>query len=180
MRQAIKEIKDKEIIVRLLQTVHVGRLGTIGQDGYPMIKPLNFVYVSGKIYFHTALAGEKIDDIKRDNRVCFEIDLPIAFVKAKTQPCEAEYLYRSVIIKGRAALVEDAAERMQAFTSLMQKYQPEAGFGDYLPEKLAMTGIVRIGIEEMAGKEDLGKDTLREKALAALKSGVHLPIVLEA
>src|SRR3990172_6940544 len=101
-----------------------------------MVKPLNFSYHAGNIYFHTALAGGKIDDIKRDNRVCFEVDQPIAFVRADKQPCEAEYLYRSVIIKGRASLVEDHEERMQAFRSLMEKYQPQGGFGHYVKEKL--------------------------------------------
>ena len=178
MRKANKEIKDISLIVQLLKTCHVGRLGTIGRNGYPMVKPLNFSYHVGKIYFHTALAGEKIDDIKRDNRVCFEVDQPIAFVRADKQPCEAEYLYRSVIIKGRASLVEDHEERTLAFKSLMDKYQPEGGYGEYLNEKLAMTGIVRIDVAEISGKEDLGKGAHRDRALEALEQGVALPIVL--
>jgi nitroimidazol reductase NimA-like FMN-containing flavoprotein (pyridoxamine 5'-phosphate oxidase superfamily) len=178
MRKANKEIKDVSVIEQLLKTCQVGRLGTNGRDGYPMVKPLNFSYDDRKIYFHTALAGEKIDDIKRDNRVCFEVGLPIAFVRAVNEPCEAEYLYRSVIIKGRASLVEDHGERTLAFKSLMDKYQPEGGYGRYPDEKLAMTGIVRIDIEEMTGKEDLGKGAHRERALEALEQGLALPVVL--
>ncbi len=158
MRKANKEIRDKDVIIELLNTCHVGRLGTVGRDGYPMIKPLNFAYSEGKIYFHTAKEGEKIEDIKRDRRVCFEVDLPIAYVKAKNQPCEAEYLYQSVIIRGLASFVEDEEERLLALTCLMNKYQPEGGYGDFLKGKLAITGIVRIDIEEMKGKEDLGKE----------------------
>jgi hypothetical protein len=178
VRKANKEIKDVSVIEQLLKTCHVGRLGTNGRDGYPMVKPLNFAYLDGKIYFHTALAGEKIEDIRRDNRVCFETDLPIAFVKARMQPCEAEYLYRSVIIKGRASLVQDTDERTRAFKSLMDKYQPKGGYGPYVKEKLGLTGIVRIDVEEMTGKEDLGKGELRERALEALEQGLALPIVL--
>jgi nitroimidazol reductase NimA-like FMN-containing flavoprotein (pyridoxamine 5'-phosphate oxidase superfamily) len=163
MRKANKEIRDEDVIIDLLNTCHVGRLGTIGGDGYPMIKPLNFAYSDNRIYFHTAKEGEKIEDIKRDNRVCFEVDLPITYVKAKNQPCEAEYLYRSVIIRGRATFVEDDGERLFALTCLMNKYQPEGGYGDYLKEKLAITGVVRIDIEEMKGKEYLGKDRPRER-----------------
>lgn len=180
MRKANKEIRDGSIIEHLLQTCPVGRLGTIGSDGYPMVKPVNFSCHRGRIYFHTALEGEKIADIDRDDRVCFETDLPIAFVKARRQPCEAEYLYRSVIIKGRASLVSDADERAAAFGSLMKKYQPEGGYGSYMPEKLALTGIVRIEIETMTGKEDLGKEAHRELALSALERGLPLPILLEA
>jgi nitroimidazol reductase NimA-like FMN-containing flavoprotein (pyridoxamine 5'-phosphate oxidase superfamily) len=158
MRKANKEIKDVSVIIQLLQNCHVGRLGTNGNDGYPVVKPLNFVYHDGKIYFHTALSGEKIEGLKRDNRVCFEVDLPIAYVKAKNQPCEAAYLYRSVIIRGRASFVEDVEEKLFALTCLMKKYQPGGGFGDFPEEKLARTGVVRIDIGEMKGKEDLGKD----------------------
>lgn len=180
MRRWKKEIKDRTVIVELLNTCHVGRLGTIGKDGYPMVKPLNFAYYDGKIYFHTAKEGEKIEDIKRDNRVCFEVDLPIAYVKGTmADPCKAEYLYRSVIIKGKAYIVENKDERIFALRCLMKNYQPEGGCGDFLEEKLQITGIVRIDIEEMVGKEDLGKEKLKEAALKALADKVHLPIVLE-
>ncbi len=178
MRKANKEIRDSSVIVDLLRTCPVGRLGTNGKDGYPAVKPVNFAHLEGKIYIHTALEGEKIEDIRRDDRVCFETDLPIAFVRAVHQPCEAEYLYRSVIIKGRASLVQDQDERSRAFRNLMQKYQPEGGYGPYLKEKLALTGIVRIDIEKMTGKEDLGKGVYRDRAIEALEKGLPLPIVL--
>jgi nitroimidazol reductase NimA-like FMN-containing flavoprotein (pyridoxamine 5'-phosphate oxidase superfamily) len=178
VRKANKEIKDNSVIEQLLKTCHVGRLATNSRDGYPVVKPVNFAYQNGQIYFHTALEGEKIEDIARDNRVCFETDLPIAFVRAMNQPCGAEYLYRSVIIKGRASLVEDLEERMRAFRSLMEKYQPEGKYGPYVKEKLGRTGIVRIDVETMTGKEDLGKGEHRQRALDALEKGTLLPIVL--
>jgi nitroimidazol reductase NimA-like FMN-containing flavoprotein (pyridoxamine 5'-phosphate oxidase superfamily) len=204
MRRWKKEIKDKAVIIDVLNRCHVGCLGTIGKDGYPMIKPLNFAYNPpsppfnsplskggdrgvkggqrgfGKIYFHTAKEGEKIEDIKKDNRVCFEVDMPIAYVKAKNQPCEADYLYRSVIIKGKAYIIEDREEKLFGLKCLMQKYQPEGGYGDYLEEKLEITGIVRIDIDEMVGKEDLGKDEQKEAVLIkVLEDKVQLPIVVE-
>jgi uncharacterized protein len=179
MRQSRKEIKDSSVIIDLLNACPVGRMGTIGEDGYPVIKPLNFAYHDGRIYFHSALEGEKIDDIRRDNRVCFEIDLPIAYVKSIESPCRSEYLYRSIIIKGLAAIIEDDDERIFALRCLMKKYQPESGHVDFPAEKLAITGIVRIDIEEMVGKEDLGEDSLREAALKALRDKLHLPLRLE-
>ena len=155
MRRNKKEIKDPKIINGLLETAQVGRLGTIDCDGYPMIKPLNFVYADGKIYFHTALSGEKKEDIKRNNRVVFEVDQPIAYVKGDRNPCTAKYLYRSVIIKGRATMVEDRIDKIFALKRLMEKYQPEGGYGDFPAEKLDITGIVRIDIDEMTGKQDI-------------------------
>jgi nitroimidazol reductase NimA-like FMN-containing flavoprotein (pyridoxamine 5'-phosphate oxidase superfamily) len=180
MRQAKKEITDEAVIIDLLKRCHVGRLGTAGRDGYPMIKPLNFVFHENKIYFHTAREGEKIEDIRDDNRVCFEADLPIAFVKGEAKdPCRAEYLYRSVIIRGRAQVVDDRDEKISALGLLMRKYQPEGGYGDFPEEKLRITGVVRIDIAEMTGKEDLGKEGLREKALKILEEGTPAPVTIQ-
>ena len=208
MRRSEKEIKDKAVIIDVLTRCHIGRLGTIGRDGYPMVKQLNFAYcdetsnppsspflkggkegdlskggmggfAGGKIYFHTAKQGEKIEDIKRDSRVCFEVDLPIAYVKAKDNPCEADYLYRSVIIKGRAKIIEDMDEKRFALNCLMEKHQPGGGYGDYTEEKLNKVGIVRIDIEEMRGKEDLGDERMQETALKALNEKSFLPITIE-
>ena len=155
MRRNKKEIKDPQIISELLETAQVGRLGTLDSDGYPMIKPLNFVYADGKIYFHTALSGEKIDDIRRNNHVVFEVDQPIAYVKGDRNPCTAKYLYRSVIIKGRATLIEARTQRISALKRLMEKYQPDGGYEDFPEEKLALSGIVRFDIDEMTGKQDI-------------------------
>ena len=179
MRREQKAITDRSVILQVLTECHVGRLGTRGKDGYPMVKPLNFVFDNGNIFFHTAREGEKIDDMRLDNRVCFEVDQPIALVKADTSPCRAEYLYRSVIIKGRAHILEDRGERLAALKLLMRKYQPEGGYGDFAEDKLGITGVVRIEVEQMVGKEDLGKGKLREAAQQALQEHTVLPIVLE-
>lgn len=179
MRKHTKEIRDTDIIHELLDSCHVGRLGTNGRDGYPMVKPLNFAFLEGKIYFHTAREGEKIDDIRRDSRVCFEVDLPIAYVKSDTNPCKASYLFRSVIIRGKACLIDDQEERKTALNALMKKYQPGGGYGDYLEEKLSITGVVRIEIEEMIGKEDLGEAELRTAAINAQAAKGRFPIILE-
>jgi uncharacterized protein len=156
MRREKKEISNRAAIDALLNTCPVGRLGTIGKDGYPRIKPLNFVSLDGTIYFHSAKEGEKIDDINRDNRVVFELDEPMGFVKSDINPCSAKYLYRSVMIKGKAVVVDDDNEKLLALKSLMKKYQLEGGYGEFLPEKLAITTVVRIDIEEISGKEDIG------------------------
>jgi len=180
MRKLNKKITDESVIIDLLNTCHTGRLGTVGKDGRPMVKPLNFAYHEGRIYFHCAREGEKLNDIRRDDRVCFEVDLPVAYVRgAMETPCRSEYLYRSAIAHGRATIVEDRAERLLGLDCLMAKYQPEGGYGPYPEDKLALTCIVRIDIEDISGKEDLGKGELREKALQALRDGAALPIVID-
>lgn len=162
-----------------LNRCHVGRLGTVGADGRARIKPVNFVAIKNRIYFHTALEGEKIDDIKRDRQVCFEADLPIAYVKAGNKACSAGYLYRSVMIHGSASIVEDRREKIDALNGLMQKHEGGDKRYDYGEAALDQTGIVRINIEQMTGKESLGLGKVREAALEALDSGVLLPLVIE-
>jgi nitroimidazol reductase NimA-like FMN-containing flavoprotein (pyridoxamine 5'-phosphate oxidase superfamily) len=180
MRKHHKRITDLAIIFNLLDTCHVGRLGTISSDGWPMIKPLNFARDGWSLYFHCAVDGEKLDDIRRDSRVCFEVDLPIAYVKGhQDNPCRAEYLYRSVIIRGRATVVDSRAEKIQALDCLMQKFQPGTTFSGYSEDKLDITGIVRIDIDDLSGKEDLGKDDVRDQALRAVADGGPFPVVLE-
>jgi nitroimidazol reductase NimA-like FMN-containing flavoprotein (pyridoxamine 5'-phosphate oxidase superfamily) len=180
MRQHKKEINDKNVIDNLLRCATVGRLGTTGKDGYARIKPLNFVHIDRAIYFHSAREGEKIDDILRDSRVCFEVDLPISYVKGRQDdPCKASYLYQSVIIYGKAALVGAEPERRKALSALMRKYQPGGGYGEFLEAKLAITAVVRIDIETMTGKEDLGKGALREGVLAGLQAGTPLPMEMQ-
>ena len=179
MRKMNKEIFDHDVIRNLLVTSHTGRLGTVGGDGHPMIKPLNFAFHNGHIYFHCAPIGEKLDDIMRDNRVCFEVDLPIAYVRGGLKnPCAAEYLYRSVIALGRAHIVANHSERLMALDCLMRKYQPDGGYGPYMAEKLALTCIVRIDIEKLTGKEDLGKGDTKVKVLRALEEESPLPIII--
>lgn len=179
MRKQNKRITDESVLIDLLKTCHTGRLGTVGADGWPMVKPLNFVYHEGCIYFHCALQGEKLDHITGDNRVCFEVDLPLALIQGTmTNPCRIECLYRSVIVRGRAVIVKDQDERIWALDLLMEKYQPEGGYGPYLEEKLALTCIVRIDIVDLSGKEELGKGELREKVLSFLREKRRLPVVI--
>jgi uncharacterized protein len=179
MRVSKKEIQDKDVITALLSESPVGRLGTIGRGGWPMIKPINFVYFKGKIYFHSAREGEKIENIKSDSRVCFEIDTPIGYAKSTGNPCETDYLYRSVIIKGKAHVVSDRGEQLSALKALMEKYQPEGDYDEFREDKLALTAVVKIDIDEMTGKEDIGHGSLREVALKLLQTKAPLPAAFQ-
>ena len=154
MRKAKYEITGRARIEALLASCPVGRLGTLRADGYPTVKPLNFVYDGGKIYFHGAREGEKIEDIGRDPRVCFEIDVALDYVPARQQGCQATYRYESVIVRGTARILENQKERLAALDALMRKYQPEGGYSPYADDRLALTCVVCIDIKEMTGKSN--------------------------
>ena len=80
MRRKHSEITDPLAIEDILRTATIGRMATVGRDGYPYITPVNFVYHGGDIYFHCAPEGEKLDNIARDSRVCFEVDIPLSYL----------------------------------------------------------------------------------------------------
>lgn len=180
MRKIKKRMTDVTEITQFLQSSPVGRLGTIGRDGWPRIKPLNFAYSDWRIYFHCAGEGEKLEEIRRDPRVCFEVDLPIAYVRgSRENPCRASYLFRSIIIRGRAIIVDDPVEKLRGLDMLMAKYQPEGGYGAYPEDKLELTTVIRIEVDDISGKEDLGNDDVRERVSAALAEGAVLPLVID-
>jgi len=156
MRRAEREIKDQGTIKALLDQSHVGRVATINRKGYPVIKPVNYVYWDGKIYFHSSLKGEKMSDIRRGSPVCFEVDQSIAYVPARGPACKASFYYRSILIKGEAALVNPRGKRREILEKLMEKYQPEGGYGEIEEGILQKTAVIEISVKEMTGKENLG------------------------
>jgi nitroimidazol reductase NimA-like FMN-containing flavoprotein (pyridoxamine 5'-phosphate oxidase superfamily) len=156
MRHPERELKDRETIIAVLEKSPVGRIATVNREGFPVIKPVNFLFWDGKIYFHSSKKGEKIKDIRRGGPVCFEVDEPIAYVKAKGSACKANYYYRSIIIKGKAALVNRRLRKLKILERLMKKYQPEGGYEGIPEQILGKTAVVEISIQEITGKENLG------------------------
>jgi len=142
-------------MVAMLKQSPVGRIATINRKGIPVIKPVNFLYLDGRVYFHSSPKGEKISDIRRGSPICFEVDEPIAYVAASGVACESDYYYRSIIIKGEAVLVADRRRKLRILEKMMEKYQPEGGYGR-IPEKiLRKTVLVEISVDQVTGKEKL-------------------------
>ncbi|RPJ00645.1 MAG: pyridoxamine 5'-phosphate oxidase family protein, partial [Deltaproteobacteria bacterium] len=148
--------KDQTTIKAILDQSQVGRMATVNRKGYPVIKPVNYLFRDGKIYLHSAKKGEKMSDIRRGSPVCFEVDQPIAYVSAQGPACRASYYYRSILIKGKASLVNSRKKKLEIFEKLMEKYQPEGGYEGIGEEILHQTAVIEILIEEMTGKENLG------------------------
>ena len=156
MRHRERELKHRGTLTAMLKQSLVGRIATINRKGIPVIKPVNFLYWGGKIYFHSSMKGEKISDIRRKSPVCFEVDEPIAFVPATGPACRSSYCYRSLIVKGHAALVNQQDKKLEILERLMEKYQPEGGYSEIREEILKRTAVIEISIQEMTGKENLG------------------------
>ncbi|HUL20750.1 MAG TPA: pyridoxamine 5'-phosphate oxidase family protein [Thermodesulfobacteriota bacterium] len=156
MRHPERELKTRETITAMLGRSLVGRIATVNQKGFPVIKPVNFVYLDGRIYFHSSAKGEKIEDIQRGSPVCFEVDEPIAYAVGSASACQASYYYRSILIKGKAALVEGRDKKVKILERMMEKYQPERNKGEMPEEILGKTAVIEVLIKEITGKENLG------------------------
>jgi nitroimidazol reductase NimA-like FMN-containing flavoprotein (pyridoxamine 5'-phosphate oxidase superfamily) len=156
MRRPERELKDQETIAAILRQAPVGRMATVNRRGFPVIKPVTFLYWDGKIFIHSSRKGEKILDIRRGSPVCFEVDEPVAYVAAGEPACGGNYYYRSIIVKGRAALATSHDKKLKILERMMEKYQPEGGYGEIPKKLLAKTAVIEISIQEMTGKENLG------------------------
>jgi nitroimidazol reductase NimA-like FMN-containing flavoprotein (pyridoxamine 5'-phosphate oxidase superfamily) len=149
-------LEKSETLIALLERSPVGRMAIVDRKGFPVIKPVNFLYWNKRIYIHSSKKGEKIESIRRGRSVCFEVDEPIAYAATQGSACKASYYYRSVIIKGKASLVNQKEKKLKILERLMEKYQPEGGYGEIQGEVLKKTAIIEISVHEMTGKENLG------------------------
>jgi 2-phosphosulfolactate phosphatase len=156
LRHPERELKDQETITALLRQVPIGRIATVNQRGVPVIKPVTFLYLDGKIYIHSSMKGEKIEDIQRGSPICFEVDEPFAYVVSGELACKTNFYYRSIIVKGNATLLSQEDRKVKILEKLMEKYQPEGGIRKFEEGVLKKTAVIEISIEEITGKENLG------------------------
>ena len=158
------EIKSKEKIIEFLSSQQTGRISSIDENGYPQIIPMNFVYISDVIYVHSHVRGEKLDNIRRNQKVGFEVDKNLEFLPSyfsdPTDASLADTLYISVVIKGNASIVSDKEEKTTALNGLMKKYQPEGGYEPIKPEMDVLDEVVVIKIvpKSLRGKYKIGQN----------------------
>ena len=139
MFREIKRKKQKlDNAEEILKCGEYGVFATGGEDGYPYAVPLSYVY-DGAIYFHCASEGHKIDNIKYSDKVSFCV-----VGRAKTLPEELNVDYQSVIVFGRAKVIE-GEEKRSSLRKLMEKYAPESNCQ-------TDATVVKIEIEHISAK----------------------------
>lgn len=157
------EIKSKQKMIDFLNNQPVGRVASIDKNGYPQVIPMNFVFTDGAVYMHSHPMGEKIDNMLRNPRAGFEVDQHVCFLPSyyfhPSDASQADTLYISVVIKGRASLVEDAKEKARALNALMEKYQKEGRYEQLEAEMPAVkeVAVIRLFPDEMKGKYKIGQ-----------------------
>lgn len=119
-----------------------------GDDNYPYAVPVNYVYDGKAIYVHCARQGHKIDSIVRNPKCSMCI-----VEKDDVVPAEFTSYFRSVIVFGKAEIVEDETARLEALRLLCDKYSPGIDPTDEIAKFLKAVCIVRISIDCITGKE---------------------------
>lgn len=149
MRRREKQITDKKQMEQILAQAQVCRLAMVDK-GHPYVVPLNFGYGDGCFYFHSALEGRKIEVLKADPRVCFEVDELVKMNKA-AQACDWGVSFKSVICTGTARILDTPAEKKAGLDIIMAHYSDRSF--DYPEETLAKTAVIQVTILEMTGKQ---------------------------
>ena len=152
MRRKDRALSGEEAM-KVLQEGEYGILSTCDGQGQPYATPVNYVLEGSKLYFHCALSGQKLDNIRENPKVCF------ATVGAtKVLPQRLTSRYESAIAYGQAQLVEDPGEKRMALLLLCAKYAPEdiAHARGQIRAMLEKTGVVRLDIDLVTGKANRG------------------------
>jgi len=147
MRRQDRKIDDSEAI-RILTDGQYGILSTTGSNGYAYGVPISYAYRNNSIYFHCAMEGQKLDNIKHNNKVSF-------CVVGNTTPLPESFSvnYESVIAFGNAIEVFDV-EKQAALETIAAKYSAgymEKGL-EYIRNSSGNTRIFKIEIAHMTGK----------------------------
>jgi uncharacterized protein len=144
--------KDRELnleaATRLLTEGEYGFLATVGEDGQAYGVPLNYIYKDNCLYFHCALEGHKLDNIKANNKVSFCV-----VGKTRVLPDKFSTEYESAMAFGTASVVT-GTERLNVLLYILKKYSP-----DFLEEGQKAivkyddkTTIVKVDINHITGK----------------------------
>jgi len=150
MRRADKEIKDRQQIDAIIKKTNCCRIALV--DGnYPYIVPVNFALSNNHLYFHSAKEGKKIDILRKNNSVCFEMDIEGEIVGGQ-KACSWGMKYVSVIGFGQAFFIEDNSGKKKALDILMEKYAGRSGFS-YSDDELDKIIIIDVKIDTMSGKQ---------------------------
>ena len=151
-RQALTQAQCQAI----LEQGSCGVLALSGDDGYPYAVPLSYLYHQGKLYFHCAKSGHKLDALRREPKASFCV-----VAQDQVAPLEYTTLYRSVIVFGRLRELEDDGEKRAAIEALALKYAPQdtpAHREEAIQRGWAPLCVLELTPEHISGKQ--GKDLI--------------------
>lgn len=145
-----RQLLPEEGSIAILENGTSGVLALSGDSGYPYAVPISYVYNDGRLYFHSALNGHKIDAIRRNELASFCVIAQDIVV-----PAEFTTRFRSVIAFGRIRIIDEPVEKRRTAELLAAKYDPDnLGNLDREMEKgFDRMCMIELEIEHLTGKE---------------------------
>lgn len=144
-----RQLLSEEATIGILQKGTSGVLAVMGDDGYPYAVPLSYAYEAGKIYFHFAVSGHKLDAIKRSDKVSFCV-----IGRDEVIPTTFTTHFSSVIVFGRLRLLTGNHQKRYGLDLLAKKYSP--GRVSEAKEEIDLSwnrvAVGELRIEHMTGK----------------------------
>ena len=149
MRRTDKEIVSKAEIKDILDHGRVCHLG-LSDNGMPYVVPVNYGYSDGYLYIHSAGEGRKIEILRSNNLVSFNIYVDES-IRESAAACNWTMKYRSVMGTGKAYLLEKQDEKIEALRLIMRHHSD----GEYQFDAAAVERVViiKIVIDDLTGKK---------------------------
>ncbi len=148
----IRQQLSHEDAEQILQHSTSGVLSVNGDEGYPYAVPVSYVYADGKIYFHSALQGHKVDAIRNNPKVSFCV-----IAQDDVKPMEFTTYFKSAIAFGSARIIEDEAEQMRTLRLLAKRYSDETVTAEMMDKEIARGFkhllMIEITIKHLTAKE---------------------------
>ena len=156
MRRKDMEVSGFNEVMDIIGRCDVLHLGMV-DEGKPYIVPLNFGYkAEGEkvtFYFHSAKQGRKLDILKKNPFVCFEMECSTSLYTDQQGPCKWTMQYESVMGEGKITFIEDAGEKEAAFTNIMKAHGFE-GTPVFPPNAIAQTQMYQLTVSDMTAKKN--------------------------
>lgn len=146
-----KQLLSQEETAAVLSRGSSGVLALAGEDGYPYAVPLSYVYDGGRLYFHCARSGHKLDAIRRCEKASFCV-----IDQDQIVPEEYTSYFRSVIAFGRVRILEDEGEKRAAIEKLALKYAPDSTVEDReraIQKEWEPLCMLEMDLDHVTGKE---------------------------
>lgn len=156
MRRKDREVTDHKMMEEFIADCHCCRIG-FNDDGEVYIVPMNFGYEAEGgtdiFYFHCAKEGRKLDIIRKNPKVGFELDTHYKLTVAETA-CSCAARFRSLIGTGTIEIVEEPEEKKRGLLSLMKQTTGKTDW-TFVPEMVEKVCVLKLTVEKMSCKEHL-------------------------
>ncbi len=149
MRRSEKAVTDPAKLEAIIHAAKVCRLGFVDHDT-PYIVPMHFGMKENTLYFHCAQKGRKLDIIKKNPVVCFEVESD-HHITDTGKPCTWSTSYASVIGYGTASLVTDPRQKKEALGVIVSHYAQGTAY-EFQDKRVDEVAVLKVTITSMTGK----------------------------